>query len=127
MADACAAARLELEFHAEVDEEIGAATVAPAIAHTLRRVAREATTNAIKHAGARRLGCRLGADREAFTLRVEDDGRGFSEVRADGQGLGIMARRVARVGGALEHGNRSEAGASGGYVAARLPRLLRGR
>jgi signal transduction histidine kinase len=125
MGDACAAARLEVGFEVEADAELAVATVPAAVAHTLRRVAREATTNAIKHAGAQRLTCRLHATKEAFVLRVQDDGRGLPVERSDGQGLGIMSRRVARVGGTVEHGNRAKEEGGGAFVEVRLPRLSR--
>lgn len=130
MADACAAAKLELTFEVELaegDGDLSTSTVPAAVAHTLRRVAREATTNAIKHANARHLTCRVAATKESFTLRVEDDGRGLPEARSEGQGLGIMSRRVARVGGSVEHGNRRSEDGGGAYVEVRLPRMSHGR
>jgi two-component system NarL family sensor kinase len=125
MGDACAAARLDLDFDMASAPELDGASVPAAIAHTMRRVAREATTNAIKHARAKTLACRIGATKEHFALRVEDDGRGLPEERSDGQGLGIMRRRVGRVGGTIEHGNRAADAGSGAYVEVRLPRLHR--
>lgn len=130
MADACAAAKLELSFEVlvgDAETDVSAATVPAAVAHTMRRVAREATTNAIKHAKAKSLTCRVGATKETFTLRVQDDGRGLPADRSEGQGLGIMSRRVARVGGTVEHGNREASGGGGAYVEVRLPRMFHGR
>jgi len=127
MGDACAAAQLEVDFQVEADAESEGATVPAAIAHTLRRVAREATTNAIKHARAKRLSCRVSATKQSFTLRVQDDGRGLPEDRSDGQGLGIMNRRVARVGGTVEQGNRSPEAGGGAFVEVCLPRLAANR
>jgi signal transduction histidine kinase len=125
MGDACVAAKLELEFDVQSSEELDDATVPAGTAHTMRRVAREATTNAIKHASARRLACHVSATKESFVLRVQDDGRGLPGDRSDGQGLGIMGRRVARVGGTVEHGNRATEAGGGAYVEVRLPRLSR--
>jgi DNA-binding response OmpR family regulator len=122
MADGCAAARLELAFEVDAGLANDDSTVAAAIAHTLRRVAREATTNAIKHANAQHLACRITATKETLELRIEDDGRGLPTERSEGQGLGIMARRVARVGGTIEQGNRPSADGRGAYVLVRLPR-----
>jgi signal transduction histidine kinase len=122
MGDACAAARLDLDFAVEGDSENDVVTVPAAVAHTLRRVAREATTNAIKHAAARTIACRVSATKDAFALRVQDDGKGLPDDRSDGQGLGIMCRRVARVGGTVEHGNREKELGGGAYVEVRLPR-----
>jgi signal transduction histidine kinase len=123
MADACAAAKLDLDFRVDEGDDGGDETVPAATAHTLRRVAREATTNAIKHAKATRLVCRIATAGPSFTLRVEDDGRGLPDAHGGGQGLGIMARRVARVGGTVELGNRSSADGRGACVDARLPRI----
>ena len=123
MGDACAAARLEVDFRVESGPEGDGATIPAAIAHTLRRVAREATTNAIKHAQAKCLSCRIVATKESFTLRVHDDGRGLPDDRSDGQGLGIMNRRVARVGGTVEQGNRPEHDGGGAFIEVRLPRM----
>ena len=95
-----------------------AAAVPPPVAHTLRRIAREATTNILKHASARTLTCRLRIGREGFGLRVEDDGRGLPADVEGGQGLGIMQRRVARLEGRVTTGNRAEGGA---FVEAEIP------
>ena len=125
MGDACVAAKLELEFDVQSSEELDSAAVPAGTAHTMRRVAREATTNAIKHASARKLACHVSATKGSFVLRVQDDGRGLPQDRSDGQGLGIMGRRVARVGGTVEHGNRAKDAGGGAYVEVRLPRLSR--
>jgi signal transduction histidine kinase len=125
MGDACAAARLELVFDVASNAELDVATVPAGTAHTIRRVAREATTNAIKHARAKTLACHLSATSDSFVLRIQDDGRGLPEQRTDGQGLGIMSRRVGRVGGTVEHGSRAKEAGGGAYVEVRLPRLAR--
>ncbi|MBL8716134.1 MAG: response regulator [Myxococcales bacterium] len=112
LGDACAAADLTLTLDEQgLDDEAEKAELDAAVAHALRRAAREATTNVIKYAGARSLTCRLHARPEAITLRIEDDGQGFPETTSLGQGLGIMARRALRVGGRVDHGNRDEGGA----------------
>jgi signal transduction histidine kinase len=88
------------------------------VAHTLRRVAREATTDVVKHARARLVTCRLDAT-PAWSLRVEDDGRGFAGATNGGQGLGIMRRRVERAGGTIDYGNAPSGGA---FVVATMAR-----
>ena len=125
MGDACAAAKLELDFEVQSSADLDGATVPAGTAHTMRRVAREATTNAIKHASAHALACHVSATAESFVMRIQDDGRGLPEDRSDGQGLGIMSRRVGRVGGTVEHGNRAADAGGGAYVEVRLPRLSR--
>ena len=117
LADACAAASLILDF--EADEDPDSPPLPAAVAHTLRRIAREATTNIVKHAHAKKITCRMSAAQPAWSLRVEDDGRGLPEAMTDGQGLGIMNRRATRIGGTVQYGNLPTAGA---FVAAQIPR-----
>ncbi|HSD65155.1 MAG TPA: two-component regulator propeller domain-containing protein [Vicinamibacteria bacterium] len=74
-------------------------------AHLLR-IAQEAVTNALRHAGAREIRVRLGFGGESVSLRVEDDGRGFpvSPATAPATGhLGLVGirERAARLGGQL--------------------------
>ncbi|MBX3197293.1 MAG: response regulator [Labilithrix sp.] len=108
-ADACAAASLRFDMETSTAPE--AIPLPAPIAHALRRAAREATTNILKHAGATRVRCRLLATDEALILAIEDDGRGYPPDVGGGQGLGIMERRVARIGGRVERGDHLEGGA----------------
>jgi len=116
--DGCAAASIQVDFTATADEGADGA-VPPPVAHTLRRIAREATTNILKHAEARSLRCIMHASAAGWTLRVEDDGKGLPADVETGQGLGIMQRRVGRLGGSVRVANRPEGGA---FVVATLPR-----
>lgn len=69
----------------------------------LGRILREAISNAIRHAQARRVRVSLVLDAARFCLEIEDDGTGFpQETTAKGRGLRNMAARAARLGGALE-------------------------
>ncbi len=69
------------------------------------RIAQEALQNAIKHAGASRIGVRLDAGDGRLVLEVEDDGVGFEpdgrETRARSLGLTSMQERAERLGGRL--------------------------
>lgn len=73
------------------------------------RVAQEAVTNVMRHAGARSLRLFLGTVVDAFELRVTDDGTGFDPVAAQGKvsrgksaGLLGMQERASLAGGYLE-------------------------
>lgn len=78
--------------------------------HTLRRLAREAMTNALKHAGSRRVRCRLELSRGGVKLSVESDhGSGPSEA-GTGRGLAIAKGRVERLGGSVACERRAAGG-----------------
>jgi signal transduction histidine kinase len=92
----------------------------PLVDTTLYRVAREAVTNSLKHAGASAaLEVRLRFTPQAVELEVADSGVGAraaarAGASAPGGGLGQvgMRERLAAVGGTLEAGPRSR----GGYL-----------
>ena len=64
------------------------------------RIAQEAITNAVRHAGASRCEVRFDLDEGAGLLRLEviDDGRGIGEDRGVGVGLSSMRERDVRGG-----------------------------
>ncbi len=73
----------------------------------LLRVAQEAITNVVKHAGAGSVCVSLGQQNEHVQLAVTDNGRGFDPAhvvpqRDGGFGLIGMHERVARIGGRLD-------------------------
>jgi signal transduction histidine kinase/DNA-binding NarL/FixJ family response regulator len=73
------------------------------LAHQLFRIAQEALTNAVRHAGARSV--RIGVIHEDGTVAVlvQDDGQGFSADEATGSiGLRGMRERARLIGGKLE-------------------------
>ncbi len=74
---------------------------------TCYRVAQEAITNAVRHAGARRVRVDVGLRRRAgmLVLEVSDDGVGFDPAGCTGVaclGLSGMAERASLVGGSVE-------------------------
>jgi signal transduction histidine kinase len=76
----------------------------PADAETaLYRIAQEAFTNVLKHAGAARVTVKLSRRDDVVTLAVHDDGEGFdsASVREGSLGLLGMRERVALLGGRL--------------------------
>lgn len=86
---------------------IGDRRLPPEVETTCFRVAQEAMTNAVRHAGARRLWVHVVLRRRMSTLvlEVRDDGIGFDPARctvASCVGIAGMAERASLVGGALE-------------------------
>lgn len=84
------------------------------------RIAHEAMTNVVRHAGARNCSVRIALDEEAGTLSVEieDDGRGIGEEHKVGVGLHSMCERAEELGGRCTVD--SQAG-GGTLVSAELP------
>ncbi len=90
---------------------------APEVETALYRVAQEALTNVVRHAGARHAWVRLDTEGKGLRLRVEDDGSGFDPAavasrRPVGAHLGLigMRERVAQIGGTLAIGPRPGGG-----------------
>ncbi len=84
----------------------------------LVHIAREAVTNAVKHARPRSIEVALDYDEE-WRLTVRDDGRGFDvAMHGDGFGLSSMHRQAEALGGSLR---LSVAEPSGTTVEAALP------
>jgi two-component system, NarL family, sensor histidine kinase UhpB len=74
------------------------------------RIAQEALTNVVRHAGAERAELILERRPAELILRVVDEGRGLGSGGGDGVGLRGMHERAAMVGGELEVGDRAEGG-----------------
>jgi two-component system, NarL family, sensor kinase len=82
------------------------------------RIAQEALTNVVRHAGARRACVRLRAEDSALLLEVSDDGSGTPVPRDGGVGLASMRERAEELGGRLDVAGTP---GSGTHVSARLP------
>jgi len=94
------------------------------LAHEILAIAREAITNASRHAAADRLTAQVNYAKHCFTLTVRDNGKGISAMilQAGGKeghwGIAGMRERAQRAGGTL----RIESCAGGGTaVTLRLP------
>jgi signal transduction histidine kinase len=85
----------------------------------LYRIAQEALSNVVKHAGATRARLRLGTEGRDTVLRIADDGRGFSAsiertgehaVQMGGLGLLTMRERATAIGGTIRIDSATGAG-----------------
>ncbi|MEU5433913.1 sensor histidine kinase [Streptomyces sp. NPDC020719] len=83
-------------------------------------VVREATTNVVRHSGAKKcaitLDVRQTLDGRFVELRIADDGRGGPGAPVPGNGLTGLAERLAKAGGTVE-----AASAKGFTLIARIP------
>jgi PAS domain S-box-containing protein len=83
------------------------------VATHLYRIAHEAVNNAVKHSSGKKLVIRLAGIDGTVTLDIEDDGKGFSPSRQDGDGgmgLSIMEYRARTIGASLEIKPRPDGG-----------------
>ncbi|MEV1290882.1 histidine kinase [Pseudonocardia sp. NPDC049635] len=100
-----------------VDADICGTTGAwpPALRTAVEQIAREATTNVIRHSGARRCRITLREAGQQVVLGIVDDGRGIGG-RVAGHGITGMRERAALAGGTVDVGE-----GPGCAVTARLP------
>lgn len=84
---------------------------------TAYRIAQEALTNVLKHAGGARADVIVRYEPGAVEIEVRDDGRGVVSGNVGGHGLVGMRERAALWGGLLEAGRTAQ----GWVVRARLP------
>jgi len=84
----------------------------PDVEHTAYRIAQEALTNVVRHAGATTATVSLSNSGTRILMSVRDDGTGFDpdeEIDGDRHGLRGMVERAELIGGRLEI-SRPEAG-----------------
>lgn len=107
LAHALASARASLAAaDVALDERVERVQLAPAAEHVLALALREAVTNVVRHAGARRCTLSLAQEGRSAVLRVMDDGarlRNAHDLRElrHGNGLSGMQERAAAIGGKL--------------------------
>ena len=109
-------------MHVEVDAADPLPPLAAAVEVAAYSIAREALTNAARHAKARHVRVRLRLDgppgRRQLAIEVADDGTGLSPGHLPGVGMQSMRERAEELGGTLT----VEAPTNGGTrVLARLP------
>ncbi|MGJ9419711.1 sensor histidine kinase [Massilia sp. CMS3.1] len=104
LAHALANARASLAAaDVELCEQVERINLLPATEHVLALALREAVTNVVRHAGARRCTLSLFVEEGSVVLRVLDDGsrlRTHADLR-HGNGLSGMQERAAALGGKL--------------------------
>jgi signal transduction histidine kinase/ligand-binding sensor domain-containing protein len=84
-----------------------AVTLDPAVEHDLLMVAREAVSNAVRHAQPREVRLQLDFESDRVRMQVHDDGCGFDPreaLSASGEHFGLvgMRERVQRLGGRFD-------------------------
>jgi signal transduction histidine kinase len=118
------AAGIDVTIDARLDGE-DCPPIPSALEGAAYRIAQEALTNVLRHAGARTATLRVLLGPAALELEILDDGAGVSAA-SEGGGHGVrgMRERAAAVGGSVDAGPREE---GGWRVHARLPMPVAGR
>jgi signal transduction histidine kinase len=110
------------EHHIACDfKRNGSVTLSQNVSSHLYWIAREAVTNAVKHARPTRITINLRNTGKIVELRVEDNGLGISsDAEVDGKGIGlkIMMQRAQLAGG---HMRLQQANAHGTIVSCEIP------
>lgn len=97
----------EIEFGFEVRGSPRA--LGPRVSFELYRIADEAVSNAIKHAGAARIDVRLTFEADTVRLVIDDDGKGLDpEDPGTGLGRASMRERARLIGAELRIHDRSD-------------------
>jgi signal transduction histidine kinase len=109
------AGRLGGESTVQVDVTGVSRRLPSAVETHLLRIAQEAVTNALRHAGAREIRVHLGFGADHVSLRIQDDGRGFpvtptAPSTPGHMGLVGIRERAARMGGHLTLHSQAGAG-----------------
>lgn len=95
---------IECRFNASIyDDEFPLSSL---IRLNMIRIAQEAFTNIIKHSGATHAYIDLCCNNETISIRIRDDGKGFTcpDFMNKGHGLGNLRRRCEALGGAFKIG-----------------------
>ena len=92
-----------LRYRLEVPPELPAATITPELRHNVFLAAKEAVTNVVRHAKATSVWVRLELSPSAFTLEIQDNGRGPAglDEKKGRNGLRNMRKRMEDVGGSF--------------------------
>ena len=86
-------------IHVTLDEST--TRLRPEVESELLRIAQEAMTNAVRHAGARSINVQCRVAPPTAEIVISDDGRGLGVGRDDSHGLEIMRERAALIGADL--------------------------
>lgn len=114
------ARELSLASPAEIVVHGGLPELPTLVATHTYRIAAEALTNAVRHAGASRIDVELDADRDSASIVVRDDGSGLPDTERPGShGLPSMRNRAQTIGADLDL-SRGEGG-SGTVVTLSIP------
>jgi signal transduction histidine kinase len=109
----------EIEFSFDAQEAEGPRKLDVDVRRQVFLIFKEALHNIVKHSGCANVAIQLRIEKNAITLAVADDGKGFDLAQADqGHGLPSMRQRARTLGAELEIASRRDRGTT---VSLRVP------
>ena len=103
-----------LRYRLDVPAQLPDASIPPELRHNVFLAVKEAVTNVVRHAKASAVWIRLKLQANAFTLEIEDNGRGLAgmdEKAANTRnGLRNMRKRMEDIGGSFTMAPGAEGG-----------------
>ena len=103
-----------LSYRLDAPAQLPAVAIPPEVRHNVFLAAKESVNNVVKHAQASGVRVRLKLAPAAFTLEIEDDGRGPAGIDAPAarsrNGLRNLRKRMEDVGGSFTIGPAPERG-----------------
>ena len=103
-----------LSYRLDAPAQLPAVAIPPEVRHNVFLAAKESVNNVVKHAQAGGVRVRLRLAAAAFTLEIEDDGRGPAGIDAPAarsrNGLRNLRKRMEDVGGSFTIGPAPERG-----------------
>jgi signal transduction histidine kinase len=90
-----------LRYRLDAPAQLPTSPISPEVRHNVFLAAKEAVTNVVRHAAASSAWMRLKLEPAAFTLEIQDDGRGPAGLDGKSQrnGLRNMRKRMEDIGG----------------------------
>ena len=92
-----------IKYRLDVPPQLPNHVIPPDVRHNVFLASKEAVTNIVRHAGATFVKIRLQFESGAFTLEIEDDGRGIEDLDEEAasarNGLTNMRRRMEEISG----------------------------
>ncbi|MGB4860442.1 MAG: ATP-binding protein [Dokdonella sp.] len=76
----------------------------------LHRIVREAISNVVRHAQARRLRIRIAGNKVRLAIEITDNGSGFKSGSHDGSGTRTMRERAGEIAASIDWGSGTEGG-----------------
>ncbi len=93
----------DFRFHLDIDQNISWKSTDEIIKVNVYRIIQEALQNTIKHANAQNVTLDFSSDSSQLTIRLKDDGKGFSMKKSKkGIGLKNIRSRVQKMNGTID-------------------------